>query len=359
MKKIFYLIAMLSVALFAIGCDDRETDEMMAQKTLQVISSDIVFQCTGGSGSVVVDAPSSVSAVSSAPWCTVSVSGNTINVSASEYEGLENRYSEIVITSGGQSTKVTAHQYGRYYQAEIPGTLHFEDEGGQLDILVLHKNYDPEMSSGADWLTVNQLGDYLVIRCLPNTTGNMRFGAITVGPSTINVSQYSLETSILGDYTWYGNTSATNAVVDSMHVHLTNYNESASTITMTIDELGERSLDIPFDINSLTFNLVGGQLWGTTTYQNTEAFIFSMHYYLNASGSGYVTWGSTYQYNCTIRYDEATGKNVVDMEGTGAAAGNSVVAFYFELYKADTASSANRWKVYTAKRLFHPYMAKP
>lgn len=107
MRKIaIFILSVLSLSVIS-GCESKEGDyETLA--TVKVVSSDLVFQPSGGTGTVMFTASGSVTVESSRPWCTASVNGGSITVNVEKYDGYDNRYADIVIKSGDYSTKVTA-----------------------------------------------------------------------------------------------------------------------------------------------------------------------------------------------------------------------------------------------------------
>ena len=150
MKK--YVIFILSGLFFlSAGCDRANETSNYEELLLKVASSDVVFTSAGGQGSIVVDHPRPVKATSDMPWCTVSVSGQTISVNVPDYYELPSRHALITISEGSQKNYVTVSQFG------FPFSLASRNEtisaaGGEIQI-----DYDcemqPTLTPSAGWIT--------------------------------------------------------------------------------------------------------------------------------------------------------------------------------------------------------------
>lgn len=353
MRKLFiFIIPVLSLILFS-GCESNESDyEILA--TVKVLSSDLVFQPAGGTGTITFSATGSVTVESSRSWCSASVSGNTITVNVEKYEGLDNRYSDIVIKSGDYSTRVTAHQYGYYFSLpEAEDFYRVSDVNGQVAIELTHSNCEPAGVADVDWLSTVYEGGKVIIKAADNNTGKIRTGHITIGDKTIEILQWSFETVFAGEYDWTGTTTATGTTTDSMPVTLGGYDEDKGTFRITFDILENAFIEVPFDPETFTFTIGCGQYVGETVYKDAPAYIYTLLY-----GSGYVTWSGTAKASFTFAEDPETGKYYAPIKDIGSWSGKTVSGVYLELFSAKQPASDTRLKVYTAKRLYNIVLRK-
>ena len=352
MKKIWIFFAALSIAVLN-GCESKEGN-YETLKTINVVSTDLVFQRAGGTGTVVVEAEGAIVATSSRPWCTTSVSGNTITVNVGEYDGLDNRYADIVITSGDYSTRVTAHQYGCYFLLpEAEDSYHLEDVNGQVAIPLSHNNYEPAGVADVDWLSTVYENGNVIVKAADNKTGLVRTGNITIGDKKIHIIQWSFDTVFAGEYDWSGTTTASGTVKKSMPVTLSDYDAEKGTfrINFTNNSMGEGAyMEVPFDPITFTFTMSAGQYVNETVYKDAPAYIYSIVY-----GGGYITWDASIKADFTFTLDPETGKYYAALKDIGTWLGGErvVSGIYFELFKANSPTSANRLKISVSTKVYN------
>ena len=199
MKRVFSTILTVLALFIAAGCVQEQPDgaKYLVDNSLAVLSHDIFFQPGGGTGSIVVDAEGTVTAASNKSWLTVSVNGNTVNLTASENPDIESRYAEVSISSGSASTVLIAQQYG--YK-----TVSFNVEDIVADsrshTYSFPYSYDSEMevTSSVDWITATAVNvdgaQSIKVELAENTTGQTREGVVSwklgVESGEFKVTQY-------------------------------------------------------------------------------------------------------------------------------------------------------------------------
>lgn len=351
MKKIYLFLIALPL-FFLVACESGEGDYEV-RKTIKVVTSDLTFQPSGGTGTVVIEAQEAVTAVSSRSWCTTSVNGGTVTVTVSEYDGLDNRYADILITSGQETAKVTVHQYGLYFMLpEAEDSYHVEDVNGFVEIPLTHNNYQPEGVVDVDWLSVSYADGKVIIKAADNTTGLLRTGNITIGTKKIKIEQWSFDNVFAGEYYWVGTTTTTGSKVDTMKVNFKDYDPKDGTFKMDFPD-AKVSFVTQFNENDLSFKVSGGLSCGETVYKDATAYIYTIVY-----GNGYVSWSSNYYVSFTLTLDKATGKYQAPMEDVGSWANKKITSVQFELFKSHTLNSANRWRVAVGKKLYNVTLYK-
>ena len=84
MKKYLHIILTALAALPFVACQEQEEVYKPEVKDITVASvKNLVFLPAGGTGTITVDCATSFTATSDKNWCTVSVSGNEVTVTAS------------------------------------------------------------------------------------------------------------------------------------------------------------------------------------------------------------------------------------------------------------------------------------
>ena len=192
MKKILSILLAVSAVLCIASCSKDNGVEEVA-KTMSIVSTDVVFQPTGGTGSIVVDAKNSFTAASDKSWCTVSTSGQNVVVSVSEWDGLESRYAVVTLTSGSEKINVTVHQFGAVLSGFTGRDIVAYAEGS-TEVFPFESNTTVTATTEQDWLTVTVDDGGMTLVIAENTTGKTRFGEVTItageGSHTILVKQY-------------------------------------------------------------------------------------------------------------------------------------------------------------------------
>ena len=201
MKK-YLTIILAGAALLAASCqEEKPTYEI--NDNITVVSQDIVFMPQGGTGTIVVEAESSITATADRPWCNVSVSGMTVTLSVPAWTGKDSRYSKVTIKSGKEEISLTAQQFGEVIGGLDMGDITSPSEGTVKEFNYV-SNLPVTMSADKDWIHVALDKEHQTIKLTidKNTEAGTRTGVInyTVGghTGTFNVLQYP-ETVLVTD----------------------------------------------------------------------------------------------------------------------------------------------------------------
>lgn len=100
MKKVYYYILSMFIAVMVFACSDEKTDGSFYR--VEVASSNVTFTSVGGSGEIIVKTPN-VKATSSESWCQISMSGSKISVTVDPNLSLEERTAVVYMTADGMS----------------------------------------------------------------------------------------------------------------------------------------------------------------------------------------------------------------------------------------------------------------
>lgn len=184
MKKYLHIILTALAVLPFVACQEEEEVYKPEVKDITVRSvRTLVFLPSGGSGAIIVDCASSFTATSDKSWCTVSVSGNEVSVSATANASVESRYATILLKTAQSSQSVVVEQLG-----EVLDGLKLVDETisekGKTLVYQYSSNIDVQMSSDKDWIHFEMVededdnGKFVKVTVDPNP-GLTRFATVT------------------------------------------------------------------------------------------------------------------------------------------------------------------------------------
>lgn len=152
MKKIPIIFSALLTVFMVSSCKDDEINPYSLGKTISVVSQSVIFDAPAATGTVVVASDGgSITASADAPWATVSVSGNTVNVSVTENDNINGRSSLLTIKNGSDSVNVTIQQRGFVFRLDA-GSITADDDAQEKSFGLIH-NTDVSIKTSVDWLT--------------------------------------------------------------------------------------------------------------------------------------------------------------------------------------------------------------
>ncbi len=214
MKKIFSLISLLAAVIVFTACSSDNNYTTSDNYILEVVQAETTFGPEASTGQIVVNSDQSVVAFSSEDWCTVSVQGNTVNVSVTDYAEIASRNALVTITSGARTVDVPVHQNGVLFATKAPSVISTDYSAQKFEYEV-KTNMTVDLTTSDDWIKAEIVGDNLVITLSENTTGAKRTGTVSysygVTSGEIQITQIDFSVDILGDYELWYSKSATSA----------------------------------------------------------------------------------------------------------------------------------------------------
>lgn len=206
MRKFFDSIVFLFAISLLVACsDDTNTPPGYHESNLSVVSQNVVFGAAGGEGEITVNSDNAISAIaeSQGDWISLNVQDNTIKVTTKANPSLEGRSSRILISSGQDTTSVTAQQLGLTMSLERNKVSVNRDAATDVSVAISNSN-PVEVSSDNDWVTPELVSDSIVLHFSENTSGSRREGTVTVQSGdyvqTIDVEQYEFAKDLTGLY---------------------------------------------------------------------------------------------------------------------------------------------------------------
>ena len=185
MKKYLNMMLALSGALMLFSCrtDEPDGSQYAASPSIEIVSKDDVFPSEGGTGTIVVNTRETVTAASDRTWLTVSVSGRSIYLTATENETLESRYASVSIKAGNAASEITVQQFGITSELMWESSYDFPYGGDELSLGFSESGViRVTVPEGKDWISVDVEDKVLTITTSPNAykasrEGKVRFSA--------------------------------------------------------------------------------------------------------------------------------------------------------------------------------------
>ena len=222
MKKFFSLLA-ISISILAgfSACEEEDATYTPTVSSINIVKSDVFFDCLGGVGTIEFESPSNVSFSCDSSWVSLSQNKTTgaIEVSVSKNYSIESRNALVSLSDGKAVKDVVVIQQGicKDYSPKI--SLNGKPsvavvEGEEYSALWIESNDAATYAFGCtslepieildqdDWFTVEFANDSLYISVEPNTTGHLRQGILVYECGALRdaliISQYDLNENIYG-----------------------------------------------------------------------------------------------------------------------------------------------------------------
>lgn len=203
MKKIYNLLLILACLFCITSCGNDDYD-YKAPESLSVEKADLYFSSAQGTGSIEVASNNNMplTATSSAEWCTVSVSGNTVTATVTDNFGMESRAGQIKLDNGTASTILSVTQEGlimSYNKSELGHA--FSYEGGSATVSFSSSStFTVEIPADAKgWLTCTEDKENgtLTFVAAPSSDKTPRGAAVKVivgtNVVTYNIGEYEMQ----------------------------------------------------------------------------------------------------------------------------------------------------------------------
>jgi hypothetical protein len=255
MKKILNIILFITLGLFITSCE-RDTGVDVPERQLKVTQAEVIFETQGGEGFIIVSAPGAVTAKSNEEWCTVNVSGTTINLVAEPNTGVGGRTATITIQSGSETIEVTAVQTAAvmWFRDFTEASLSFLSEGSTIETQVV-TSYPVTVKAKPDWITYKFENGSLYLTA---TASSPRKGSITFESEgrtiTYNIVQVSY-TGFLGEWEMKFNNPSNSNLEEKTTVTFDQKTANASFLLNGLVITGTTNAEILVNFNPLSNNV--------------------------------------------------------------------------------------------------------
>ncbi len=265
MNKIFGFLLMSCCLAGFVSCDD-DTENPYAQSSpIAIVSSNLSFDATANTGVVKFSAPGTVTARTTAPWCSASVDGDSVVVTVEQNTTISGRSAQLILSYGGATEALSIIQRGVVVQLEHSGIAVETDEATSVKYS-LQSNVDLVVTEAPAWATAAIEGDSITVNVTANTTGAPRVGYVKVGSGefvdSLRIIQADFNTDIAGTY--------------RLNYKMANGRERRANVTVSETGMRFMTLDIPmtYDPYTAKFTIQAGQYVGRSEGGNYVYMMF-------------------------------------------------------------------------------------
>lgn len=320
MKNIYAIMTLMLCILF-VGCSD--DDGNAGVQSLRVVSSDVSFDCKGGTGSIRVESSSAISASSSEEWCQLSVKENVVDMTISPNLLIGSRSAMVVIRAGEEETRVPVYQLGDIFDTDLKST-DFTANGGELTFRV-KSNWDVSFEDVDEtWITCTYSAEdeQVTVKALPLAEGGKyRMNTVKVKSGTHEFPVTFTQVNVAGKYACYMN-GGSGAYGTCL------IEETETDFLYKITPTGS-AYDAPYyaKCRNGQFVIYFGQYLGT--YNNKD---FPCVYLCGYDKTGRLIWGNAQEYVAPLNGVNSEGKMTLVFEDNGSWSGYNVDGFYYGLF---------------------------
>lgn len=293
----------IAAVLAFTSCEKEGFVYTPAVPQVEIIESAMIFDANGGTGSVSFTAKGSCNVSCTSSWCSASVSGNTLTVTAQPNSSLEGRAATIVITCNGQDTKVTAQQTGMVF-SYLDSNFIVEMSGGQF--VINGSSTFPTTYEADEWIEVSELLGNYIVTIGPNDSGDKRTGTLKISTGDITTTYtfvQKFERNFSGTYEMTRYTSSAETTLEKTTVTLTRDSEDPDLYFIE----GWKGFTIPihYDVTRNQLYIVNTEYLGQYTDGN---YLYICKNFVNSSGSGYLSYNTADSYYTWFDFKYEGGK---------------------------------------------------
>lgn len=346
MRNIIKISAIALASVLALSaCQKQEPVWQPKEPQITITESNILFDSNGGSGAIVFNAKGSVTLECKSEWCTATLVGNNrVDVTAPDYGGLDGRSAAILLTCNGETIKATAQQSGMVFSF-VDKQVMVEMAGETF--MIPGKSTKPITVTSDDWINCALVEQGLLVNIGENQSGDNRHGTIrlTSGDVTATYSiNQKFDRNFSGSYTLTRFTSTADTTTETLDVTII---RSASDENQYYIQGYKTYGDIPlyFDAPTNKLYIENSSYLGQHTDGN---YMYVVKNFINASGSGYVSYSTSASYRTWFTFKYEGGKYTLNLDPTppsssyAESTGFSVYTFTVAPDSGTAPATANR-----------------
>lgn len=164
MKKLYSILLATILCGLTWGCSD--DDENVAAPLMKVLSSEVTFDYTGGSGIIQFASEIPVEVSSSTDWCHVALQNKEVTMTVDINKHAESRTARVTLKAGNEITKIPVYQHGEKLVLEKPVTTLFSAKGGEIS-LKCQSVHDIAVTLDTDWISYTLTDGVLKLTAQP------------------------------------------------------------------------------------------------------------------------------------------------------------------------------------------------
>lgn len=320
MKNIYAIVTLMLCVLF-VGCSD--DDGNAGVQSLRVVSSDVSFDCKGGTGSIHVESYSTISASSTEEWCQLSVKESVIDMTISPNLLIGSRSAMVVIRAGEEETRVPVYQLGDIFDTDLKNT-DFTAKGGELTFRV-KSNWDVSFENiDETWITCTYSAEdeQVTVKALPLTEGGKyRMNTVKVKSGTHEFPITFTQVNMAGKYACYMNGGSGGYGTCLIE-------ETETDFLYKITPAGS-AYDAPYyaKCRNGQFVIYFGQYLGVSSNAS-----FPRVYLCSYDKAGRLSWNTSIEYVAPLDAVYSNGQMFLVFKDNGTWSGQKVDGFYYGLF---------------------------
>lgn len=287
MNKILYFALVICCAVVSVSCDDDVENPYSHVSSISIVSSDLSFDAQADRGVVKFSAPGTVTARTTADWCTASVEGDSVVVNVEQNKTINGRSAQLILSCGNDTQELSIIQLGIVVQLGATGIAVETDEATTVKYS-LTSNVVLSVAETSDWISANLVGDSLEVSVTENATGAPRIGYVKVASGefsdSLKVVQSDFEKDVAGTYRLY--------------YKMANGTQRSANVTVSSEGLRYMTLNIPmtYDPYTAKFTIQSGQYVGRSESNDYVYIMFGtekdkdgMSYWSSYSDAYYIS----------------------------------------------------------------------
>ena len=272
--KLHLIMPLLAVMTLAACGEDDEVKTFTSP--ISVVSSDLIFDSSGRTGSVRVAGTAPFEVSSTSDWAVARVEGDVIYVAVAGNDGLDVRTAILTVTDALRNTLEIPVQQRGMVIGRLSEESHFVKNAGETLEYTLVHDRPVSFSTDVDWIHPSIEGNTVKIVVDANTEGIIRRGMLSYESqgygSTLSIAQYDLENDVLGTYNFGGFSGET---VMATHVELMMRNDSLFLRFVRNDEWAKNPMPLDFDRGRCRIAFHSAQYLSYASATSYDAFYFT------------------------------------------------------------------------------------
>lgn len=198
----------LSAMPLLTACGDDDPVYSSTADAITIVQNDLIFPAEGRTATLQVSAAGPVEASVSDTWCTASVSGNVIQVTAEPNPQFSGRTAILTLRSGQYSRQLPIQQEGVVLDMPLTVNGHYSPLSGDAFTFELVHDLPLLAVSSQSWIHPVVDGNSVHVTVDGNQGGHIRRGEVvcTCGAytDTLHIAQFDLLNDVVGTYLMMG-----------------------------------------------------------------------------------------------------------------------------------------------------------
>ena len=303
------LTILLALLLLTACNKDSLVGYVPATDDLPVVRNTLAFSVHGGTESVEVETAETVTAQLSADWCTATVDGSVVTVTAEANTRYEGRTALLTLQAGSKRRMLAVQQAG-IIVGTIPADSRYVAMAGETIVYDIPHDQTMTVTTRSAWIHPTVDGQQLKVVVDGNEGGHLRRGFVASAcagvEDTLWIAQYDLAEDIVGSYYMAGESNGAGGPLMATRFDIVQRNDSL-LMHFTNQKLWQNTY-IPVRLDEGMATLIFSS--GMTLYRGGSTVETAFFY----DNTGAVTTSSSRGAQARMTYNATTGYHTAVME---------------------------------------------